>query len=692
MGLPQRITGRGREDDQKSSGASFRSRFKGEGSVPNAKKPRPRPPNDLRDNFLKLSLTQSVLPKYTGPYNVGMMDIEVPVRKPQLFSDITRKHQHLLRLETVLFSIYYPTFDAQSTPEPSGRKYWSRETWLPRPRTQLAKGYGRFAGLGALPPGGKIGEKWENVAIPLFAATTMFTKIPALRNARIARSWPENPPATPAVEKQFNLGRETTSQDDQEDRPAFPLMIFSHGLGGTRTVYSSLCGEFASYGFIVVAMEHRDGSGPRTYINHPKDIDLDNANEELRKVMDDHRPKDRKRGYHKVDYIFPKDNPYDTGPQNGKGVDRTLRTAQLQLRLAEIEEAYHLISEIHAGRGAEVAKHNIRKKGYVASSSRGLEGVDWSTWKSSFRLDNVTILGHSFGAATSVELLRDRKRFPHVRQGIIYDIWGAAVRPPDNPIEEHIACPLLALNSEAFSYWSSNFRTVDSLIAEARSDPHPAPSWLLTVRGTIHISQSDFSILYPNLSAFMLRATANPRRAVDVNVSATFEFLMKTDEGVRELAKHTMSNREDEGFLESDNTIRRMPSNRRPKEEWMALKLNAPEEEIKARILPRLVRTLKRTKNPGGWKTSDEVWVHVRSDEGEVQEWLEGQVGGSEGRGHEGLTKKVAGAHKAVKEGGRVERDEDEVAADDRAQRKSQGNVLMDHLRRVPNDERSGRP
>lgn len=686
--FPSRITGSAKDGEQPGirRSPSIRSSFKGEGAVPNAKKPRARPPNDLRDKIQRLSVTQSTLPKYTGPYNVGIMDIEIPVRQPRLFSDIRRKDQHLLRLETVLFSIYYPTFDSKYSPEPSGRRYWSRETWLPRPRPRIARGYGRFAGLGTLPPGGKIGEQWEDLMIPFFAATTMWTKIPALRNARLARSWPVEDTAT-KQENEHTDGSESTSREDEH--PVFPLFIFSHGLGGSRTVYSSLCGEFASYGFIVVALEHRDGSGPRTYINHPKDVNLENVDPEMRKVINDHDPKARKRGYHKVDYIFPKDNPYDTSPNNPKGLDWDLRTAQMQLRLAEIEEAYHIMGEIHAGRGAEIAKRNLRKKGYIASSSRGLEGIDWSTWKDSFRLEDVTVLGHSFGAATTVELLRSGKRFPHVRQGIIYDIWGAAVRTPDNPIDSHISVPLLALNSEAFSYWPSNFRTVDSLVAEARSDPHAAPAWLLTVRGTIHISQSDFSLLYPKLCAFLLRAMANPRRALDVNVSATFEFLMKLDEGVREVARHTMRDREDEGFLKKE-MISRMPSNRKPKREAdMALRLGAPEDEVKARLMPKLVRGMNRRKNEGKWKASDEVWVHVQSDDVELKEWLDGLSGGEARKGQG--ERKVSGTDDAVKEGGHVDGN-DEARAEEAQEEAEQGHRLMDHLMHSPSDERSGRP
>lgn len=37
----------------------------------------------------------------------------------------------------------------------------------------------------------------------------------------------------------------------------FPVVIFSHGLKSCRIAYSAVCSELSSYGFVVVALEHR---------------------------------------------------------------------------------------------------------------------------------------------------------------------------------------------------------------------------------------------------------------------------------------------------------------------------------------------------------------------------------------------------------------------------------------------------
>lgn len=172
------------------------------------------------------------------------MEIEVPVKEPRTFSHIKRHGQHILQLKTVLLTVYYP-----ASPPDSSRKQ-SRQLWLGRPRVSVAQGYSHFAQLGSF-------------GIPIFLPT-MFTKLPAWRNAPLSDRLP--PRAKPMEGPESN-----------DEAPTFPLMVFSHGLGGTNTAYSSVCGEFASYGFVVFALEHRDGSGPRTFVNQPgnKEIKLD---------------------------------------------------------------------------------------------------------------------------------------------------------------------------------------------------------------------------------------------------------------------------------------------------------------------------------------------------------------------------------------------------------------------------------
>jgi platelet-activating factor acetylhydrolase len=577
--------------------------------VPHAKKPKIRPPRGWRD---KVIFPIRSLPTYTGPYPVGTMEIEVPVREPRTISHITRKGKHILQLETVLMTIYYPaSYHERNLEVYRGKhKRLSRELWLGRPRISIAKGYGKFSGVGDL-------------AVPLFLPA-MFTKLPAYRNAPVAKHWaPEVDTKSRGVNVKLEQG---PRPEGASEEPIFPLIMFSHGLGGTRTMYSSVCGEFASYGFIVCAVEHRDGSGPRTYINHAKEPSSPGSMDDTEKRGHiDHTATERRRGYDIVDYVFPKDNPYDTSP-NGSGVDRELRSAQIDLRTAELEEAFQVMCALNRGEGERIAEQNMRRKGFKASSSHGLEGVDWSRWKQRFNIEDVTACGHSFGAATITEMLRHSDRFNWISQGIIYDIWGAGTKPPEEEAPEHrIHAPLLAINSEAFTYWPSNFELVESLIKEAQDAPDESPSWLMTVRGTVHVSQSDFSILYPNVCSLFLKMVANPQRALDLNINASLEFLSHVLPADLAQVNRAYKN---EGLLEHDpSPLDRIPSMQlhRPNDKWIAARLQIKHEWL-YRLSPSLYLKLYRKeaivhgRKP---ETGDEIWLHTKPTPESIRKHLE---------------------------------------------------------------------
>lgn len=278
------------------------------------------------------------------------------------------------------------------------------------------------------------------------------------------------------------------------------------------------------------------------------------------------------------------------------------------MRLAEIHEVYDIVKAINSGDGYAVSQQKLRNADGIGGSSLGLVGVNWDCWTGRVRTSQVTMIGHSFGAAATIEVLRHADRFPWIGQGISYDIWGLALKPPEPDPTNHISLPLLGINSEAFMYWEDNLQAAVAICDEARM--HGSLAWLLTVRGTMHISQSDFCILYPLTASLLLKQTINPRRAIDININASLEFLAKVMP--RPIAPfHRCS--DNERLLELP-CLKVLPTVHKPSKKWTAIRLKVPHG-ARTRIMPIVKRNLKMGGDVDGEK---EVWMHIAPSAGKL--------------------------------------------------------------------------
>ncbi|KAI8837826.1 platelet-activating factor acetylhydrolase, isoform II-domain-containing protein [Chytridium lagenaria] len=96
--------------------------------------------------------------------------------------------------------------------------------WLPGPNRFYVTGYGDFA------------------SAPRFLSKTLFNSL--LKGIKM-----------PAY------------LDAELEQGTWPVVVFSHGLAGMRTTYSSFVGMLASRGFVVLVIEHRDGTASASAFN-----------------------------------------------------------------------------------------------------------------------------------------------------------------------------------------------------------------------------------------------------------------------------------------------------------------------------------------------------------------------------------------------------------------------------------------
>ena len=310
----------------------------------------------------------------------------------------------------------------------------------------------------------------------------------------------------------------------------WPVMMFSHGLGGTRNAYSHICGSLASHGVVVVAADHRDGSSPLSIHHTP---------EEKEKV--------KHVAYRNIAHS-PSTETYEA------------RNEQLCIRLWELGMIHDALLKLDDGRKLTNVAQDQPKGKNMLSMFMNLMNVH--------EPGAIGFAGHSFGACTMVQFVksvyyRPEAQIPNykplytptedssiVRQITsansvhLLDLWTLPIQSPDTAWLRSQPMPcynsktggknLLAIASEGFYKWSSNFRETQRIIAKPPASRSPYPNQpgphIFYPIASAHLSQSDFGVLFPWVTTKVFGAK-EPERVLRLNTRAMLQVLREN--GVR---------------------------------------------------------------------------------------------------------------------------------------------------------------
>ncbi|XP_034282698.1 platelet-activating factor acetylhydrolase isoform X1 [Pantherophis guttatus] len=258
----------------------------------------------------------------------------------------------------------------------------------------------------------------------------------------------------------------------------YPLIIFSHGLGAFRTLYSAICIEMASRGFIVASVEHRDQSSSATYYYKKNPT---KGNKSKSPALDE-------------EWMYYRELKPDENEQ-------PLRRQQVQQRADECIRALKLLVKINSG----VPTENILPLNF-----------NWRLLKNSIDLQKIAAMGHSFGAATVIETLSKDARF---KCGVALDAW---MLPLSDEVYPKVHQPLLFINSEKYQ-WASNILEMKKLNYKGRERK------MITIIGSVHQSFPDFTFLTGKKlgKIFNLIGDIDPQIAIDIINKASLAFLQK---------------------------------------------------------------------------------------------------------------------------------------------------------------------
>ena len=506
----------------------------------------------------------NTFPAYNGKYDVGTVDVEIPISDLPAASEAPEG-----AVSTVAFRIFYPC-------QAPGKGETHRPVrWVPQPQRETINAFAKFLGAGS-----KLASLISFVPQHLF-----WIKLPAHRNAAILE-----PPTT---------------------TKRWPVTMFSHGLAGSRNTYSFICGDMASKGMVVIAMDHRDGSSPLQHVRATADTPACS--------------------------IPAVKIPHTVCAETFNGRDR-----QLRIRLWEASMAFEALMKIDAGQKVDNMDENTswsrKERIEVLGQFEGMLDIH--------RPGTVSWAGHSFGAATTVQLLksifyyRDKPAsatkpliVPNSDAAIVQqimpesptlllDMWCLPFRSPaqrwllERPLPSYSAGGpqgdnVLSVLSEGFFKWTENRDVTKQIISP------PRPSTRISIGGS---QLSDKTKLPPTLERLRDDSPASSMRDSGYASDGSSQQRKSAEKSpTRTKGPHMFYPLHSQHFNQSDFGVL-FP--------WITKKFAKAEEP--GYIIDLNVRAMVQVMREAGIETGGESDSEVLDTNKQLRNWVQIPLGGSQ--------------------------------------------------------------
>ncbi|KIL91332.1 hypothetical protein FAVG1_04947 [Fusarium avenaceum] len=344
-----------------------------------------------------------------------------------------------------------------------------------------------------------------------------YTTIPAHKNAKLLESSTEN--------------------------KRWPTMIFSHGLGGCRNSYSYVAGSLASHGIVVICPEHRDGSAVASFIRVPETQNGTITSNSRIQIP-----------YEKISH--------DVSPEVYQA-----REAQLRIRCWELGLIHQAMLAVDRGSPLTNLNRSTPSLNQFVNQCNIHEP------------GSIIFAGHSFGAATTTQLLKStyyagvpevaamekpifaptegsdiRNQITEKTLTMLLDMWCMPLMAPNSVPLFNLPLPvyadkasapggkaILAVESEHFFKWRDHLnlkarvlspdptaKVVTPQLFERPSGIKMAEPSFYYVINSAHLNQSDFGILFPWLTQKIFKAE-QPERALRLNLRAQLQMLRENN-------------------------------------------------------------------------------------------------------------------------------------------------------------------